>query len=128
MAWRQRKFFTFHRIERLLSFGWSQAKALRRESRHSGQEFRCPVSAKSRIFLACMIRAGHTHGRPNMRTNIVIDGKLITEAMRATGARTKREAVELGLRALVRLKKQEEVRGFWGKLKWRDDLERMRSD
>ena len=39
-----------------------------------------------------------------MRTNIVIDAKLIAEAMRATGARTKREAVELGLRALVRFK------------------------
>ena len=63
-----------------------------------------------------------------MRTSIMIDAKLITEAMRATGARTKREAVELGLRALVRLKKQEEVRGFRGKLKWSDDLERMRSD
>jgi Arc/MetJ family transcription regulator len=63
-----------------------------------------------------------------MRTNIVIDAKLMTEAMRATGARTKREAVELGLRALVRLKRQEEVRGFRGKLKWRDDLERMRTD
>ena len=48
--------------------------------------------------------------------------------MRATGARTKREAVELGLRALVRLKKQEEFRGFRGKLKWHDDLERMRCD
>lgn len=63
-----------------------------------------------------------------MRTNIVIDAKLISEAMRATGARTKREAVELGLRALVRLKKQEEVRGFRGKLRWRDDLGRMRTD
>ena len=63
-----------------------------------------------------------------MRTNILIDAKLMTEAMRATGARTKREAVELGLRALVRLKRQEEVRGFRGKLKWRDDLERMRTD
>lgn len=63
-----------------------------------------------------------------MRTNITIDAKLITEAMRATGARTKREAVELGLRALVRLKRQEDFRGFRGKLRWRDDLERMRSD
>jgi len=62
-----------------------------------------------------------------MRTNIVIDEKLIAEAMRATGARTKREAVELGLRALVQLKKQERIKGFRGKLKWRDDLERMRT-
>jgi len=36
--------------------------------------------------------------------------------------------VELGLRALVRLKKQEQIKGFRGKLKWHDDLERMRAD
>ena len=63
-----------------------------------------------------------------MRTNIVIDDKLIDEALRATGARTKREVVELGLRALIQLKKQETIRGFRGRLKWRDDLERMRTD
>jgi Arc/MetJ family transcription regulator len=74
-----------------------------------------------------MIRAGHTRVAI-MRTNIMIDAKLIAEAMRVTGARTKREAVELGLRALVRLKQQEQIKGFRGKLKWRDDLERMRTD
>ena len=63
-----------------------------------------------------------------MRTNIVIDDKLMTEAIKATGARTKREAVELGLKALIRLKKQERIRGFRGRLRWRDDLERMRTD
>ena len=63
-----------------------------------------------------------------MRTNIVIDEKLIADAIKATGARTKREAVELGLKALIRLKKQEGLRGLRGKLRWRDDLERMRSD
>jgi Arc/MetJ family transcription regulator len=63
-----------------------------------------------------------------MRTNIVIDEKLISDAINATGARTKKEAVELGLKALVRLKKQESLRGFRGKLKWRDDLDRMRTD
>ncbi len=63
-----------------------------------------------------------------MRTNIVIDQKLIAEVLKATGVRTKREAVELGLKTLVQLKKQEALRGFRGKLKWRDDLERMRTD
>lgn len=63
-----------------------------------------------------------------MRTNIVIDEKLMEEALRASGARTKREVVELGLRALIQLKRQESIRGFRGKLKWRDDLERMRID
>ncbi len=63
-----------------------------------------------------------------MRTNIVIDDKLMTDAIKATGAKTKREAVELGLKALIVLKKQETIKGYRGKLKWRDDLERMRLD
>ena len=63
-----------------------------------------------------------------MRTNIVIDDKLIADAIKATGARTKREAVELGLKALVQLKRQEALKGLRGKLRWRDDLERMRTD
>jgi len=66
--------------------------------------------------------------RPVVRTNIVIDDKLMAEALRATGARTKREAVELGLKTLIRLKKQERIRGFRGRIEWRDDLERMRAD
>ena len=63
-----------------------------------------------------------------MRTNIVIDDKLMREALRATGLQTKRDAVEEGLRTLVRLQKQEEIRQFRGKLTWRGDLDAMRSD
>lgn len=63
-----------------------------------------------------------------MRTNIVIDDKLMNAAIKATGAKTKREAVELGLRTLVQLKKQQQIRGLRGKLKWLGDLEQMRSD
>lgn len=63
-----------------------------------------------------------------MRTNIVIDDKLMRDALRATRLKTKREAVELGLRTLVRLKEQEELRRFRGKLQWQGDLEAMRTD
>jgi Arc/MetJ family transcription regulator len=63
-----------------------------------------------------------------MRTNIVIDDKLMKETLRLTGLRTKREAVELGLRTVVRLRKQEEIRKFRGKLKWLGDLDAMRTD
>ncbi|HUR41153.1 MAG TPA: type II toxin-antitoxin system VapB family antitoxin [Verrucomicrobiae bacterium] len=63
-----------------------------------------------------------------MRTNIVIDDKLMKETLRLTGLRTKREAVELGLRTVVRLRKQEGVRRFKGKLKWTGDLAAMRTD
>lgn len=63
-----------------------------------------------------------------MRTNIVIDDKLMNEALRATGLKTKREAVELGLRTLLRLRQQEEIRQFRGKLDWQGDLDKMRTD
>jgi Arc/MetJ family transcription regulator len=63
-----------------------------------------------------------------MRTNIEIDDKLMKDALRFTGAKTKREAVELGLRHLVQLGKQVEVRKMRGKLKWEGDLDAMRND
>jgi Arc/MetJ family transcription regulator len=50
-----------------------------------------------------------------MRTNIVIEDRLMRAALRATGLKTKREAVELGLRTLVLLKKQGEIRRLRGK-------------
>jgi Bacterial antitoxin of type II TA system, VapB len=45
-----------------------------------------------------------------MRTNIVIDDKLMRDALRATGLKTKRAAVEQGLRTLLRLSRQSEIR------------------
>ena len=63
-----------------------------------------------------------------MRTNIVIDDNLLERAMRVTGAKTKREAVELGLASLLRLKEQEDIRDLRGKLRWTGDLDRMRRD
>lgn len=63
-----------------------------------------------------------------MRTNIVIDDKLMRDALRATGLKTKREAVELGLRTLLRLRQQQEIRRLRGKLNWQGDLEEMRTD
>ena len=63
-----------------------------------------------------------------MRTNIVIDDKLMRDAQRASGRKTKRETVEEALRTLVRLKRQEEIRHFRGKLAWKGDLQTMRND
>jgi Arc/MetJ family transcription regulator len=63
-----------------------------------------------------------------MRTNIEIDDKLMNETLRATGLKTKREAVELGLRTLLRLRGQEKIRRFRGKLPWQGDLEALRND
>ena len=63
-----------------------------------------------------------------MRTNIVIDDRLIAVAMWLSGARTKRQAVEESLRLMVRLKRQEKVRKLRGRLRWTADLEAMRTD
>lgn len=63
-----------------------------------------------------------------MRTNIVIDDKLMREALRASGLKTKRETVELGLQTLIRLNRQAEIRQLRGKVKWEGDLSAMRTD
>lgn len=62
-----------------------------------------------------------------MRTNIEIDDKLMNDALKATGLKTKKEAVELGLKTLIKLKKQERIKRFKGKLDWSGDLDEMRS-
>jgi len=63
-----------------------------------------------------------------MRTNIVIDDKLMEATLKATGIKTKREAVEQGLRTLLRLKQQTELRKLRGKYEWVGDLDAMRRD
>ncbi len=62
-----------------------------------------------------------------MRTNIEIDDNLMADALKATGLNTKKEAVELGLKALIKLNKQASIRALRGKLKWEGDLEEMRT-
>ena len=63
-----------------------------------------------------------------MRKNIVIDDNLMRETLRATGLKTKREAVEAALRTLLRISKQGEIRRLRGKLESQGDLDAMRSD
>jgi Arc/MetJ family transcription regulator len=60
--------------------------------------------------------------------NIEIDDRLMRDTLRATGLKTKREVVEEGLRTLLRLKKQGEIRRYRGKLAWKGDLDAMRTD
>jgi Arc/MetJ family transcription regulator len=63
-----------------------------------------------------------------MRTNIVIDDQLLAEAQRVSGIPTKKGVVEAALKLLVRLKQQEAVKAWRGKLAWEGDLETMRRD
>jgi Arc/MetJ family transcription regulator len=61
-----------------------------------------------------------------MRTNIEIDDELIERALGATGLKTKRAAVEEGLRALIRLHEQRDILGLAGKVHWSGDLDESR--
>ena len=61
-----------------------------------------------------------------MRTNIEIDDRLMRQAMRSSGARTKRAAVEQGLRLLIRTKGQASIRRLRGKVAWQGDLNASR--
>lgn len=57
-----------------------------------------------------------------MRTNIEIDDDLMRRAMRASGERTKRAAVERALRLLVDTQAQAGIRRLRGKVRWQGDL------
>ena len=61
-----------------------------------------------------------------MRTNIDIDDRLMREAMRRSGARTKRAAVEAGLRLLAETHAQGSIRKLRGKVQWEGDLNESR--
>ena len=63
-----------------------------------------------------------------MRTNIDIDDALMAEALEASGCKTKKAAVEEGLRLLVRTRRQGRLRELRGKLRWEGSLDEMRRD
>jgi Arc/MetJ family transcription regulator len=63
-----------------------------------------------------------------VRTSILIEEALLREAMEAGGFKTKRQAVEAGLKLLAQWKDYRYVRSLRGKLKWEGDLKAMRRD
>ena len=63
-----------------------------------------------------------------MRTNIEIDDELLAEAMTLGGQKTKRQAVEDGLRAFIRARRQDQAMKNLDGIGWDGDLEAMRSD
>ena len=62
-----------------------------------------------------------------MRTNIVLDTKLVEAGLRATGLKTRRELVDFALRELLRHKQQRRLLALKGKVKWEGDLVQMRA-
>jgi Arc/MetJ family transcription regulator len=76
----------------------------------------------------CIIGDIDTHRGWQMRTNVVINDDLMESALRTSGIKTKKEAIEEGLKLLVQMKSQEKIKGFRGKLKWTGNLDKMRVD
>ena len=63
-----------------------------------------------------------------MRTNVVIDDRLMEIALKLSGLPTKKAVIEAGLKLLVKFNRQAKIKGYRGKLKWIDSLDKMRSD
>jgi Arc/MetJ family transcription regulator len=64
-----------------------------------------------------------------MRITLEIDDKLMAEAMKLLGAKSKREAVETALREAVKHRKAARaIRSLYGKVEWEGDLDAMRRD
>lgn len=61
-----------------------------------------------------------------MRTNIDIDDRLMRQAMRSSGAPTKRAVVEEALRLLIQTKGQSSIRRLRGKVAWEGELNASR--
>ena len=62
----------------------------------------------------------------NLRTNIVLDRRLVEAGLQATGLRTRRELVDFALRELLRHKQQKKLLELKGNVAWEGDLEAMR--
>jgi Arc/MetJ family transcription regulator len=63
-----------------------------------------------------------------MRTNVVVDDHLMASALKVSGLRTKKDAIEEGLKLLVQLRSQKGIKRYRGKLKWTGNLDEMRLD
>ena len=77
----------------------------------------------------CILVVYDTHcGGAKMRTNIVIDDRLMNKAKKVSGYKTKKETIEEALKLLVAQREQSEIRTVRGKLNWEGNLEEMRLD
>ena len=58
-----------------------------------------------------------------MATNLALDPQLLDDVLRASGEKTKKDAVTLALREFVDRRTQQNVAGFFGLLEWDDDYD-----
>jgi len=82
-----------------------------------------------KFFRRCkIIKKIHIQGDFVMRTNVVLDDDLVKSALSLSGLKTKKKAIEEGLKLLIQVNCQKKIRNFRGKLKWTGNLNKMRTD
>ena len=62
-----------------------------------------------------------------MKASVEIDDALIADALQTTGLTATDQVIELALKMLIQLKRQEKIKAFRGKLLWEGDLNQMRT-
>ena len=75
-----------------------------------------------------IIKKIHIQGDFIMRTNVVLDDDLVKSALSLSGLKTKKKAIEEGLKLLIQVNRQKKIKDFRGKLKWTGNLNKMRTD
>ena len=60
--------------------------------------------------------------------SVVLDDDLVKSALKASGFKSRKEAIEEGLKLLINVHAQKKIRAFRGKLRWSGNLDRMRRD
>ena len=78
--------------------------------------------------MCIIIKKIHIQGDFMMRTNVVLDDDLVKSALSLSGIKTKKKAIEEGLKLLIQVNRQQKIKDFRGKLKWSGNLNKMRTD
>jgi Arc/MetJ family transcription regulator len=78
--------------------------------------------------MCIIIKKIHIQGDFMMRTNVVLDDDLVKSALSLSGLKTKKKAIEEGLKLLIQVNRQKKIKDFRGKLKWTGNLNKMRTD
>lgn len=63
-----------------------------------------------------------------MQTHIIIDDRLMNEALRVTGLKGTEEVIEMALRELIEHHHKDALAQAFGRLPWDGDLDSMRMD
>jgi Arc/MetJ family transcription regulator len=61
-----------------------------------------------------------------VRTNIILDEKLVAQGIKLTKLKTRRALVDYALRELIRRKQQRKIMALRGQVEWEGNLEEMR--